>query len=143
MSLSDRVKFTNALGADLFVSIHVNAIPETSINTIETYYFGPPSDEKTLRLAERENADSMYFSADFKNLIQKINNTIKQQESIALATKIQRNLFANIKKYDKNVHNWGVKIAPFMVLLDVEAPAVLTEISCISEPGRRKKTQYD
>ena len=66
MSLSDRVKFTNAVGADLFVSIHVNSIPEASINTIETYYFGPPSDEKTLRLAERENADSMYSSADFK-----------------------------------------------------------------------------
>jgi len=139
ISLSDRVKFTNALGADLFVSIHVNAIPEASINTIETYYFGPPSNEKTLQLAERENADSMYSSADFKILIQKINNTIKQQESIALATKIQRSLFANVRKYDKDVHNWGVKIAPFMVLLDVEAPAVLTEISCISEPEEEKK----
>ena len=139
MSLPERVKFTNALGADLFVSIHVNAIPEASINTIETYYFGPPSDEKTMRLAERENADSSYSSADFKNLIHKINNTIKQQESIALAIKIQRSLFANIKKYDKDVHNWGVKIAPFMVLLDVEAPAVLTEISCISEPEEEKK----
>ena len=139
MSLSDRVKFTNAVGADLFVSIHVNSIPEASINTIETYYFGPPSDEKTLRLAERENADSMYSSADFNKLIQKIGNTIKQQESIALATKIQRSLFANIQKYDKDVHNWGVKVAPFMVLLDVEAPAVLSEISCISEPEEEQK----
>ena len=139
ISLSDRVKFTNAVDADLFISIHVNSIPEASINTIETYYFGPPSDEETLRLAERENADSMYSSAEFKKLIQKIGNTIKQQESIALATKIQRSLFANIKKYDKDVHNWGVKVAPFMVLLDVEAPAVLSEISCISEPEEEKK----
>jgi len=139
MSLSDRVKFTNAVDADLFISIHVNSIPEASINTIETYYFGPPSDEETLRLAKRENADSMYSSAEFKKLIQKIGNTIKQQESIALATKIQRSLFANIKKYDKDVHNWGVKVAPFMVLLDVEAPAVLSEISCISEPEEEKK----
>ncbi len=139
VSLQDRVNFSNTVGADLFISIHVNSIPEGNINTIETYYFGPPSDEKTLRVAERENADSMYSSADFKKLIQNIGNTMKQQESIALAVKIQRSLFANVRKYDKDVHNWGVKIAPFMVLLNVEAPAVLTEISCISEPEEEKK----
>jgi N-acetylmuramoyl-L-alanine amidase len=139
VSLQDRVNFSNTVGADLFISIHVNSIPEGNINTIETYYFGPPSDEKTLRVAERENADSMYSSADFKKIIQNIGNTMKQQESIALAVKIQGSLFANVRKYDKDVHNWGVKIAPFMVLLDVEAPAVLTEISCISEPEEEKK----
>ncbi len=139
VSLSQRVNFTNQVGADLFISIHVNAIPEPTINTIETYYFGPPTDEKTLALAEKENAASMYSAGDFKHLIQKIGNTMKHQESIALATHIQRRLFANIRKYDRDVHNWGVKVAPFMVLLDVEAPAVLTEISCISEPEEEKK----
>jgi N-acetylmuramoyl-L-alanine amidase len=87
----------------------------------------------------------MYSSGDFKKLIQKIGDTMKQQESIALATAIQRSLFANIKKYDKDVHNWGVKVAPFMVLLDVEAPAVLTEISCITnqeEEKQLKTTDY-
>jgi len=139
VSLSDRVEFANAVAADLFVSIHVNSIPEAPINTTETYYFGPSSDEEILRLAERENAESMYSSADFKVLIQKIGNTLKQQESIALATQIQRSLFANIRKYDKDVHNWGVKVAPFMVLLDVDAPAVLSEISCISEPEEERQ----
>lgn len=139
LSLSDRVKFANAVGADLFISIHVNALPKEDLNIIETYSFGPPADEETLRLAERENADSMYSSGDFKKLIQKIGDTMKQQESITLATAIQRSLFANIKKYDKDVYNWGVKIAPFMVLLDVEAPAVLTEISCISNQEEEKK----
>lgn len=139
VSLSERVEFANKVGTDLFVSIHVNSIPEPTINTIETYYFGPPTDEKTLALAERENASSMYSAGDFKHLIQKIGNTMKHQESIALATNIQRRLFANIRKYDRDVHNWGVKVAPFMVLLDVEAPAVLTEISCISEPKEEEK----
>ncbi len=139
VSLSDRVKFANDIGADLFISIHVNALPKEDLNIIETYSFGPPADEETLQLAKRENADSMYSSGDFKKLIQKIGDTMKQQESIALATAIQRSLFANIKKYDKDVHNWGVKVAPFMVLLDVEAPAVLTEISCITNQEEEKK----
>jgi len=139
MSLSDRVKFANTMGADLFISIHVNALPKVDLNIIETYSFGPPADEETLRLAERENADSMYSAGDFKKLIKKIGDTMKQQESISLATAIQRSLFSNIRKYDKDVHNWGVKVAPFMVLLDVEAPAVLTEISCISNQEEEKK----
>lgn len=139
ISLHERVNFANDVGADLFISIHVNSIPKDTINTIETYYFGPSSDEETLRLAQRENTDSMYSAAEFKNLIQNIGNTMKQQESIELAVKIQRSLFANVRKYDKDVQNWGVKIAPFVVLLGVEAPAVLTEISCISEPEEEKK----
>ncbi len=139
VSLSDRVKFANDIGADLFISIHVNALPKEDLNIIETYSFGPPADEETIQLAKQENADSMYSSGDFKKLIQKIGDTMKQQESIALATAIQRSLFANIKKYDKDVHNWGVKAAPFMVLLDVEAPAVLTEISCITNQEEEKK----
>lgn len=139
VSLSDRVRFANVVGADLFISIHVNSLPKKDLNIIETYSFGPPADEETLQLAKRENADSMYSAGDFKKLIRKIGDTMKQQESIVLATAIQRSLFANIKKYDKDVHNWGVKVAPFMVLLNVEAPAVLSEISCISNEEEEKK----
>ncbi len=145
VSLSDRVKYANAIGADLFIAIHVNALPRKDLNIIETYSFGPTADEVTLQLAQRENAASMYSSGDFRKLIQKIGDTMKQQESIALATAIQRSLFSNIRKYDKDVHNWGVKVAPFVVLLNVEAPAVLSEISCISnkiEEEKLKTTDY-
>ncbi|MDP2754990.1 MAG: hypothetical protein Q8P40_11465, partial [Nitrospirota bacterium] len=45
---------------------------------------------------------------------------------------IQKNLFLNIKKQDVNVQNFGVKRAPFLVLLGVDVPAVLAEVSCLS-----------
>ena len=79
ISLADRVKFANANGADLFISLHINALPQKEFNVTETYYFGPPSDLHTLRLAEQENRGSEILTGDFKNMIKKISNVLKEQ----------------------------------------------------------------
>jgi N-acetylmuramoyl-L-alanine amidase len=139
MSLAERVEFANAANADLFISLHINALPQKSFNVTETYYYGPPSDPETLRLAERENRDSGVLTRDFENMIRKIGNTFKEQESASLAASIQHSLFTNVKKYDKNIADAGIKIAPFVVLLGVDAPAVLVEISCITKKEEELK----
>ncbi len=133
VSLADRVVFANQHRADLFISLHINALPQKEFNVTETYYFGPPSDIQTLRLAEQENRGSEIKTGDFKNMIKKIGDVLKEQESATLATTIQHNLFSNLKKYDRIIADRGIKIAPFVVLLGVEAPSVLVEISCISK----------
>ena len=130
--LNKRVELARSSKTDLFVSVHINYLPSRPINIIETYYFGPSSDDKTLRLAEHENSGSRYGLSDFKEIIEKIGDTLKYQESKALAASIQKNLFLNIKKQDVNVQNFGVKRAPFLVLLGVDVPAVLAEVSCLS-----------
>jgi N-acetylmuramoyl-L-alanine amidase len=148
ISLADRVAFANQHRADLFISLHINALPQKEFNVTETYYFGPPSDIHTLRLAEQENRGSEIKTGDFKDMIKKIGNVLKEQESATLAATIQHNLFSNLKKYDRIIADRGTKIAPFVVLLGVEAPSVLVEISCISKneeetnlnnPAYRKK----
>ncbi|MBI4690477.1 MAG: N-acetylmuramoyl-L-alanine amidase [Nitrospirae bacterium] len=130
--LNQRVELAHSSRADLFVSIHLNYLPSKPINIIETYYFGPSSDDKTQRLAEQENAGSQYGLSDFKVMIEKIGKTLKLQESKELAASIQKNLYLNIKKQNINVHNFGIKRAPFVVLLGVDVPAVLAEVSCLS-----------
>jgi N-acetylmuramoyl-L-alanine amidase len=136
---SKRVEFANANNADLFVSIHINSLPQKPLNVIETYYFGPPQDEETLRLAEKENQGSEYSLEGFRAIIEKIGDTLKRQESIALAWSIQRSLFTNIREYDADVQDVGVKVAPFVVLLGVDAPAVLAEVSCITNDEEEVK----
>ena len=133
MSLDDRVKFSNLNKADLFISLHINALPQKEFNVIETFYFGPPSDEYTLRLAEQENRGSEVLNRDFRNMIKKIGDVLKEQESANLAATIQHSLFTNMEKYDRVIADNGTKIAPFVVLLGVDAPSVLVEISCISK----------
>ncbi len=49
-----------------------------------------------------------------------------------IGSNIQKNLFLNSKKHDGNVYNFGIKRAPFVVLLGVDVPAVLAEVSCLS-----------
>jgi len=139
VSLAERVEFANAGRTDLFISLHVNALPQKRFNVTETYYYGPPSDPETLRLAEQENRSSGMMTKDFENMIKKIGNTFKEQESANLASAIQYSLFTNVKKYDKNIADAGIKIAPFVVLLGVDAPAVLVEISCITKKEEELK----
>jgi N-acetylmuramoyl-L-alanine amidase len=139
LRLNQRVEFANENRADLFVSIHVNAFPDVRVKTIETYYFGAPPDTAAIELAKLENTDSQYRMADFKNMINKIAHTMKHQESAALATSIQHSLFHNIHKLEHRMRNFGVKTAPFVVLLGVDAPSVLAEISCITNVDEEMK----
>lgn len=139
LPLNKRVEFARITRADLFISIHINYLPSRPINIIETYYFGPSSDAKILKFAERENAGSEYGLSDFKEMIEKIGDTLKLQESKEFAASIQRNLFLNSKKQNKNVYDFGVKRAPFVVLLGVDVPAALVEVSCLSNREEEMK----
>ncbi|MBI5641314.1 MAG: N-acetylmuramoyl-L-alanine amidase [Nitrospirae bacterium] len=139
LSLNRRVTMAIANKADIFISIHLNYLPSKPINIIETYYFGPSSDSKILRLAEQENAGSEYGLSDFRDMIEKLGRTLKLQESRDFAYSIQKNLFVNIKKETGNAYNFGVKRAPFVVLLGVEVPSVLAEVSCLSNRDEEMK----
>jgi N-acetylmuramoyl-L-alanine amidase len=130
--LQERVALAQEGKADLFISIHLNYLPRKPTNIVETYYFGPSNDEKTLKLAQQENAGSEYGLSDFKEIMERLGKTLKLQESKELAESIQRNLFLNSRKHTENIQNHGVKRAPFVVLLGVDVPAVLAEVSCLS-----------
>lgn len=143
LSLEDRVEIANFSLADLFISIHINYIPNNPINLIETYYFGPPTHKDSLRIAKEENKSTECTVNDFKEIIQNIENTIKRQESNSLAIFIQKSLYRNISKQNKNIKDWGIKTAPFIVLLGVEIPCVLIEVTCLSNIEEEKKLNQD
>ncbi len=130
--LQKRVALAHEAKADLFISIHLNYLPRKPINTIETYYFGPSTDEKILTLAQKENAGSEYGLSDFKEVMERLGKTLKLQESKEFAESIQAKLFQNSRKHSEGIQNHGVKRAPFVVLLGVDVPAVLAEVSCLS-----------
>jgi N-acetylmuramoyl-L-alanine amidase len=139
LSLAQRVAFAKEHKADLFISVHVNSIPDHAVNIIETYYFGPPLNSETLRLAEQENKESHYTIRELDAIVQDIGNTVKRQESARLAASIQNSLFRNIQHHDAKVRDFGIKMAPFVVLSQSEVPSVLVEISCITQKKEEKK----
>ncbi|MDA8138102.1 MAG: N-acetylmuramoyl-L-alanine amidase [Desulfobacteraceae bacterium] len=139
LSLAERVAFAKEHKADLFISVHVNSLPDRAVNIIETYYFGPPLTSDTLQLAEQENKESHYTIRELDAIVQDIGNTVKRQESARLAASIQDSLFRNVKHHDAKVKDFGIKMAPFVVLSQIEVPSVLVEISCLTQKNEEKK----
>jgi len=145
--LKERVAFAKLNRADLFISIHINSLPPGagSLNYVETYYFGPHTDQRSLDLAEKENHDSDYVMGEFREVIAKIGDTLKTEESKQLASSIHTNLFNDLKRRNRDLIDAGSKTGPFMVLLGVEVPSVLVEVSCISnkaEEARLSRPEY-
>jgi N-acetylmuramoyl-L-alanine amidase len=134
IQLKDRVAFAKDNDADLFISIHINSVPDQAgqVNYVETYFFGPHSDQRTLDLAKKENQNSEYAMGDFRQVIARIGDTLKTEESAQLATSIHQRLYTNLKRHSPGLLDAGAKSGPFVVLLGVEVPSVLVEVSCIS-----------
>lgn len=132
MSLRQRTAFANAARADLFVSVHVNWMPHRSIRAVETYYVGPTDDPDTLRLASMENRDAGYALASYRQLLERIYLDTRRDESQALGRHVNGELHRSLSPLNPALRNWGVKMAPFAVLVGTEMPAVLVEVSCLS-----------
>jgi N-acetylmuramoyl-L-alanine amidase len=139
VSLKDRADKSNQSGADLFVSIHVNYLPRDSKDIIETYYFGPSRSSDTVELAERENRGSDFSFSDYNSIVKKLNYTLKLQESRLFAASIQKNLYNNMHSRNNSVLDFGVKRAPFVVLMGTDAPGVLVEVTCLSNRDEERR----
>lgn len=131
VSLERRGALANEAGADIFVSIHLNWIENRS-RGIETYYLGPTNDPYLTRLAASENRESGYSMADMRHLLDRIYAGVRQDESRRLAETVQEALFESLGKVGPRIEDRGVKAAPFIVLLTTEMPAILAEVSSVS-----------
>ena len=139
VSLTERVAFANDVGADLYVSIHVNALPDPSVAPVETYYFGAEAEDDAARaLAHAENADGAFSVADFNASLRRAGTAVKLQESRELAETVQRSLVER-DELGLGRADWGAKAAPFAVLLHTEAPAILAEITALTNPAEEAR----
>ena len=132
LALEKRVAFANAHNADLFVSIHVNWMEPREIRPLETYYVGATNDPALIKLASIENRESGYSLADYRRLLDKIYLDTRRDESHRLAKAINGELYQSLSLINPELENRGVKMAPFAVLIGTEMPAVLAEVSCLS-----------
>jgi N-acetylmuramoyl-L-alanine amidase len=132
LPLEKRVAFANANNSDLFVSIHVNWMEPREIRPLETYYVGATNDPAVIKLAGIENRDSGYSLADYRRLLEKIYLDTRRDESYMLAKTINTELYQSLSQINPELENRGVKMAPFAVLIGTQMPAVLAEVSCLS-----------
>jgi N-acetylmuramoyl-L-alanine amidase len=130
--LEERTNIANRADADLFISIHANSSDSSEVRGVETYYLSLASSKEAKELAIRENALTQSTLHDLPDLVQKITRNEKKEESKQLAEEIQKKLSERLQLVSWREKNRGVKQAPFIVLTGANMPAVLAEISFVS-----------
>jgi N-acetylmuramoyl-L-alanine amidase len=136
--LEARTTMANREQADLFISIHANSSPDASIRGIETYYLNFTSSPEALALAQRENAVNQRSLGELRGVVQKIAQQEKLYESREFATTVQQSLARALP----DERNRGVKEAPFVVLTGATMPAILSEISFMTN-GQEERRLVD
>ena len=139
--LQRRADIANSNKADLFISIHTNALPGGKVASgSETYTLGIARAAANLEVAKRENSVITYES-DYKTTYEGFDPSKAEsyvifefmqdrymKQSVELARQIQKN-YAAAGRQNKGVHQAG-----FLVLRNTTMPAVLTELGFISTP---------
>lgn len=148
--LEERADIANKAKADLFISIHANAIKNKSAYGTETYVIGLHKTDENLEVAILENSAILYE----KNYIEKyagydpkapetyiVMNLLQsayRDMSIDLAEQIQTQFRERAGRGDK-----GVKQAGFLVLWQTTMPSVLVEVGFISNKNEEQYLNSD
>jgi len=130
--LEERTAMANRESADMFLSIHVNASPRTATRGIETYLLDFASNPDAEALAARENATGAQSMRVLPDLVKAITLNNKVDESRELARMVQSSLVGRITPLSRGLKDFGVKRAPFVVLIGAQMPSVLAEISFVT-----------
>ena len=142
VSLSERATIANRNNADLFVSIHTNAVARgRKVYGTETFTLGMARADENLEVAKRENSVITYEenykqtyagfdpnSAESYIIFEFMQDRYMEQ-SVELARCIQNQYTSHAGRQNK-----GVKQAGFLVLRETSMPSVLTELGFISTP---------
>lgn len=145
--LNERTEIANSRKADLFVSIHANASPRKNVRGIETYFLNWTDDKEAIRVAARENKVSFKkmeeMQGDLQMILDDLARKSKNEESMKLASNVQNAIVSALKEKYSRIEDLGVKYALFYVLVGAEMPAVLVEISFISNREEEKRLTQD
>lgn len=135
VSLEERTAMANAVGADLFVSIHLNAAEEpVEHGGVTTFVLDTTNQRQANRLAARENGTSTRDVTDLQRLLAGLHRREQIALSRELAEAVHRGTLAGGRRVLPRLPDRGVRSAMFHVLVGARMPAVLLEASFLSKP---------
>ena len=144
LSLEERCALANAMEADAFVSIHLNASHEpVRKGGVTTFVLDTTNNRQALRLAARENGTRVAEVTGIQGLLAKHHRRTQAEGSLTLAGKIQRHTLKRGRSVLPKLADRGVRRAMFYVLVGARMPSVLVEASFVTyEPEARALTRH-
>lgn len=144
--LGQRADIANNAGADLFVSIHTNALANNrTFKGASTWTLGLAKSDDNLEVAKRENSVILYED-DYKTRYAGFNPNSAESyiifefmqdkymsQSVHLASLVQKQFLNSCKRIDRGVHQAG-----FLVLKASAMPSILVELGFISTPEEER-----
>lgn len=128
MSRQNRVYKVKRSKADMFVSLHLNHLPQTDVNLVETFYAAPRNIFESIRKQRaEENGNGVMEKASALNPDLAFTNGSKQLASI-----MQKRVFNEVMNNNPDTENAGVKEDTLFILTRSFTPGALIELSCLS-----------
>ncbi len=143
IKVMDRTILANEKNADLFLSIHTNAMPKDKANStsgIETFFLSPARSERAKRVAALENqSDIREMNEKSKDVFLESLNRPRITASHKFAIDVQAGLLQAARSKYKDVNDSGVREGPFWVLVGAQMPSILIELGYISHPEESRR----
>jgi N-acetylmuramoyl-L-alanine amidase len=143
IKVMDRTILANEKNADIFISVHTNAVPKEKANQvsgIETFFLSPARSERAKRVAALENkSDIREMSDSSKDVFLESLNRPRITASHKLAIDVQAGLLQSTKTKYKDIKDSGVREGPFWVLVGAQMPSILVELGYISHNIESKR----
>ena len=144
--LGRRAEIANNAKADLFISIHTNALANNrTAKGASTWTLGLAKSDANLEVAKRENSVILYES-DYQTRYAGFNPNSAEsyiifefmqdkymEQSVHLASLMQKQFRHTCKRLDRGVHQAG-----FLVLKASAMPSILIELGFISTPEEER-----
>jgi len=111
------------------------------VEGVETYFLQKTRDEKSQRIAARENASVLQGTDKLSQdvIIDAVLNGPKIIQSHKLAIDVQHHMMKNLSSDYDDVKDGGVRPAPFYVLVGASRPSILVEVGYLTNPKERKR----
>lgn len=143
VGLRQRIKIARKAEADIFISIHADAAPQSSVRGSSIYTLSKKgaSSEAARWLATRENKSDLVGGVsldDQDEMVAEVLLDLSQTATQNLSSDAASKVLASLSHLGK-VRRKKVQSAGFVVLKSPDIPSILVETAFISNPSEEKK----